>query len=135
MRILIVEDDFISRRLLSRYLVPYGDCDVAINGEEALIAIEDSLDHSTPYDLICLDIMMPGLNGQETLEALRKLESEHTGCPDTAAKVVMTTSLEDNHSIRQAFHASADGYLLKPIKKQIFVDLLTDLGLVAAVSV
>ena len=76
MRVLVVEDDFISRRLLCRYLEPHGECDVAVNGNEALSAFKQALSSGQYYDLICLDIMMPGMDGQETLKRMRILERE-----------------------------------------------------------
>lgn len=129
MNILVVEDDFISRKLLCRYLEPYGECDVAINGREAISAVRHALEGGGHYDLICLDIMMPGMSGQETLCGLRELEKIND--PDGAhpAKVIMTTALEDSENIRQAFEASADGYIVKPIEKKKFIDKLIELGL------
>ena len=129
MHILVVEDDFISRKLLCRYLDPFGECDVAINGIEALTAVRQALEGGTHYDLICLDIMMPGKSGQETLRGVRELEEQHA--PDGAkrAKVIMTTALEDDENIRQAFEASADGYIVKPIEKKKFLIKLNELNL------
>ena len=129
MRILVVEDDFISRRLLCRYLEPFGACDVAINGNEALEAVHDSLHSGETYDLICLDIMMPGMDGQGALEAVRALEVEYDMPMGQGAKIIMTTSLEDHKTIRQAFAASADGYVVKPIEKKKFFETLAGIGL------
>lgn len=127
MRILVVEDDFISRRLLCRYLETFGECDVAVNGNEALAVLRQALDAGEPYDLVCLDIMMPGLSGQETLQELRKLESER-GLAN-GAKVIMTTALEDKESVAKAFAAQADGYVTKPVDKRRFVETIRELGL------
>jgi len=129
MQILVVEDDFISRRLLCRYLEPYGDCDVAINGTEAVEAVRSALEADAYYDLICLDIMMPGMGGQEALAKIRELEDKKGLSVGMGAKVVMTTALEDHENIRQAFSSSADGYVVKPIEKLKFVATLQDLGL------
>lgn len=129
MQILIVEDDSVSRHLLSRYLECFGDCDVAINGDEAVRAVEDALSENQGYDLICLDIMMPGLSGQETLKEIRRLESQHNLAPDQAAKIIMTTSIEDSHTMREAFSASADGYVVKPLRIDKFLTTVQDLGL------
>jgi two-component system chemotaxis response regulator CheY len=68
MKILVVEDDFTSRILLQRYLSSYGDCHIAINGKEAVGAFKDSLKENQPYDLICMDIIMPEMSGQEALK-------------------------------------------------------------------
>lgn len=133
MHILVVEDDFISRRLLCRYLEPFGDCDVAVNGHEAVAAVRDAVQTAVPYDFICLDIMMPGLGGQESLEAIRALEAENGIAKDDGAKIIMTTALEDSANIQQAFQASADGYVVKPIEKKKFYATMQEIGLDIAV--
>jgi two-component system chemotaxis response regulator CheY len=129
MQILVVEDDFISRRLLCRYLEPYGECDVAINGNEALAAVRQALASGNNYDLICLDIMMPGITGQEALEQIRALELENGLGKGFGARVIMTTALEDEDSMNQAYEAEADGYVTKPIDKRGFQSVLQELGL------
>jgi two-component system chemotaxis response regulator CheY len=135
MNILVVEDDFISRRLLCRYLEKSGSCDVAINGHEAVAAVHDALDTGHHYDLICLDIMMPGMTGQEALTTIRQLELDHGIQVGQGARVIMTTALEDHVNVRQAFRHSADGYVVKPIEKQKLFKLLNELGLTPAVAV
>jgi two-component system chemotaxis response regulator CheY len=129
MRILVVEDDFISRRLLCRFLEGFGDCDVAINGQEALTAVEHAVQAGEQYDLICLDIMMPEMDGHESLKKIRQLEAENNTPVGQGAKIVMTTSLEDHQNIRSAFSSSADGYVLKPVEKRKLISTLKDLGL------
>ena len=129
MRVLVVEDDFISRRLLCRYLQSHGECDVAVNGNEAVGAFKQTLIADQHYDLVCLDIMMPGMDGQETLKRLRALEKEH-GVPDAdRAKVIMTTALEDHDNVMAAFSNACDGYVVKPIEKRKFLETLQDIGL------
>ena len=65
MRVLIIDDDFISRRLVQRILSAYGDCEIAVDGVEAIRAFELAWDEGKPYDLICMDIVMPHIDGQE----------------------------------------------------------------------
>ena len=129
MRILVVEDDFISRRLLCRFLEGFGECDVAINGREALTAVEHALLAGEHYDLICMDIMMPEMDGQESLKKIRELEKQNGAPVGEGARIVMTTSLEDHKSIRSAFSSSADGYVVKPLDKKKLISTLKDLGL------
>ncbi|HEX7501078.1 MAG TPA: response regulator, partial [Polyangia bacterium] len=74
MRILIVEDDMTSRILLRKMLEPFGSCDMAVNGKEAVEAFRQAQEADEPYALVCLDIMMPELDGQEALQAMRAQE-------------------------------------------------------------
>lgn len=129
MRILVVEDDFISRRLLCRYLQASGECDVAVNGNEAVGAFKQVLMAGERYDLVCLDIMMPGMDGQETLKRLRTLEQENGITDEQRAKVMMTTALEDHENVINAFSNACDGYVVKPIEKKKFLQTLSDIGL------
>lgn len=129
MRILVVEDDFISRRLLCRYLEPFGECDVAINGKEAVAAVKIALEEDQNYDLICLDIMMPEMGGQEALTVVREMENDHGVSVGNGSKIIMTTAMEDSKNVRSAFKSSADGYVVKPIEKKKFIETLKDIGL------
>ena len=71
MRILIVEDDFTSRKFFQKVLAPYGDTEVAVNGQEAVEAFQQAINEGRPYDLVTLDIMMPVMDGTEMASRLR----------------------------------------------------------------
>jgi len=74
MKTLIVEDDFTSRLLLQGLLQSYGAVHFAVNGKEAVEAVRLALESDELYDLICLDIMMPEMDGQEALRQIRLME-------------------------------------------------------------
>ena len=131
MKTLIVEDDFISRRILAQMLAPYGDCDIAINGKEALLAFKLGLDEAAPYDLVCMDIMMPHMNGQEALRHIRSLEKERGIAEALGVKVVMTSAREDPRDVVEAmFQGGATVYIVKPIGKQKLLQELRGLRLI-----
>lgn len=115
--ILIVEDDFTSRRVLRHILESYGVCDVAIDGEEAVDAVRIVLDEDSRYDLICLDIMMPRMDGQAALKAIRALEETHGIRPGHGAKIIVTSALDDSKNVLEAFRSQCDGYIVKPYDK------------------
>ncbi|GBD96313.1 MAG TPA: response regulator [Nitrospirae bacterium] len=131
MRILIVEDDFTSRKLLQKFLSPYGDCDIAVDGEEAIQAYKTSWVKNEPYDLICMDIMMPNVDGQEALREIRVIEKDLGIKNPDEVKVIMTTVLDDPKNVFKALNkGGATSYIVKPISKQTLLEELRKLGLI-----
>jgi len=132
MKFLIVDDDFTSRKVLQKVLSRYGECDIAVDGPEAIQAQRLALGDGTPYDLICLDIMMPGMDGHDVLRSIRE-EEERIGVRGfDGVKIVMTSALDDPENIRRAFLAQCEGYLTKPIDREKLLDLLRSLDLIPA---
>lgn len=131
MKTLIVEDDFLSRSLLSTLLSEYGICHVAVNGQEALIAVEKGLVENEPYNLICLDIMMPVMDGQQTLQEIRKMEERHGIAGGDTTKVIMVTAADDAKNIMKAFRqGQCEAYLTKPLDREKLITHIMDLGLI-----
>ena len=130
MKTLIVEDDFSSRVLLSEILKRYGSPHVAVNGREAVDAVEAALRASEPYDLVCLDIMLPEMDGQEALRQIRELEDDARVAPRDRAKVIMTTALADRANVVEAARGQCDAFLVKPIAKARLLEELRRLELI-----
>ena len=76
MRILIAEDDFASRKFMLKFLSKFGECDVTVDGMEAVDAYLMALDAETPYELVCIDIMMQEFDSYQALTALRDIVKE-----------------------------------------------------------
>ena len=131
MRSLVVEDEFTSRIILQDYLRRLGDCHVAVNGLEAVEACNLALASGRPYDLICMDIRMPGMDGQEAVARIRELEEAHGLRSSNGARIVMTTADRDMRSVFRAFHSLCDAYLFKPIDTRQMQRHLKALGLPA----
>ncbi|MDA3832862.1 MAG: response regulator [Spirochaetales bacterium] len=131
MNVLIVEDDAVSREILKAILGDYSHCDEAENGQIAVEKYRASLESGVPYDLICLDIMMPVMDGQAALREIRRVEAEKGIGGRDLVKVVMTTALEDPQNVMEAFVKGAcEAYLTKPILPGKIVQLLVDFGLI-----
>ena len=129
MKILIAEDDAVSRCTLQGVLAPYGESYLAENGETALEAFTDALCRKSPFDLICLDIMMPKLSGMEVLDAIRKFE-EDIGIGGLAGvKIIMTTAVEDKREVLGAFKLGCEAYILKPINAAELLSKISEFGL------
>ncbi len=131
MRTLVVEDDFTSRLVLQKMLVPFGPCDVAVNGLEAVHAFLLAMEEKNPYDLICLDIMMPEMDGKEALRIIRQKEKELNILPKNETKIIMVTALDTAHEVIDAYYkGGCTSYLVKPIEKKKIIKAVTELGLV-----
>ncbi len=131
MKILIVEDDFIARRILKEILSPYGECDIVVDGEEAVRAFRLAWEELEPYDLICLDIMMPNLDGQEALRTIREIEKEIGVEGSKETKVIMITALGDPKNVVEAFYqGGATSYIVKPIDKTRLLEEVRSFGLI-----
>jgi two-component system chemotaxis response regulator CheY len=129
MKTLVVEDDFTSRLVLQGILQPLGPCHVCVNGREAVEAVRLALAEGSPYNLICIDIMMPEMDGQTALREIRKLESLAGILSSEGSKVIMTTALDDKKNIMTAFREQCDAYLVKPIERDKLIANLRTLGL------
>lgn len=130
MKILIVEDDFTSRLLLQTILSAYGECHIAVNGKEAIDAFALALEEGKPYQLICLDVMMPEVDGMEALKKIRSLEEEKGINSSAGVKIIMTTALGDPKNVIGAFKSLCDAYLVKPVNKSKLLDYLRSFGLI-----
>ena len=129
MKILIVEDDESSILLLSRYLKDQGETVIAEDGEKAVALFREARDQHCPYDLVCLDIMLPRLDGQSVLKKIRLLEEEVGIAGLAGTKVVMLTALRDAPNVMQAFRSQCEAYLSKPILKERLYREIRSLGL------
>lgn len=129
-RCLIVDDDRVCRELLRDMIEPIANCDFAYDGTEAVDVVRLAIEDRTPYDLICLDIMMPGMDGHEALSAIRALEAKHGIRGSDGVKVVMTTALRDSQHCIQSFHEGCECYVTKPVDHDQFFEKLRSLNLI-----
>jgi two-component system chemotaxis response regulator CheY len=129
MRILIAEDDLASRKYLFKILSEYGECDLTVNGLEVVEAFLTAWDLGRPYDLICLDIMMPQVDGIKALQAIRDLERQKKVDDANKAKVIMITALNDKETVFSSFETGCEAFAAKPVDMQKLVEVMRELGL------
>lgn len=130
MKILIAEDDFASRKFMLRFLSQYGECDITVDGMEAVDAFTMALESNEPYDLVCLDIMMPALDGYQALKGIRDVEKEKGIPEEKQAKIIMTTALSEGRNVTKAFELGCVAYAGKPIDQTKFENVLKKLELI-----
>ncbi|MFZ5353099.1 MAG: response regulator [Bacillota bacterium] len=130
MRILIAEDDLASRKFLFKFFSAYGDCDITVDGMEAIEAFLLAWDEKNPYDLICLDIMMPKLDGIKALKTIRDIENEKKVDESKKAKIIMITALNDTDNVFDAFQLGCEAYAAKPIDTKKLQEVMSKLELI-----
>ncbi|NLK97394.1 response regulator [Defluviitalea saccharophila] len=130
LKILIAEDDLISRKFLSKFLSQYGECDIVVDGLEAIDAYMLAMREKKPYDLICLDIMMPKLDGVRVLKAIRDMETQKFILPEKRVKIIMITALAEAELVQTAFQYGCEAYASKPINIDKFVEVMEKLELI-----
>ena len=128
MKVLLVDDDKVSLTKLRVIIEPFGQCETARNGDEAVEAFHAAWDAHFPYDLICLDISMPGKDGTEVLFEIREAEMDMNVAREKPAKVLMITSHRDKDSVITSVQAGCDGYLVKPFSPKDVHAKLKQLG-------
>jgi len=132
LRVLVVEDDFMVRQVIRDILEQYGaDIDLAVNGEEAVQAFRVAWRKQQPYDLICMDIMMPIMDGHEALVKIREVEKSLGIFGPEEVKVIMITALDDAKTVMKAYYkGGATSYIVKPIEKERLIIEMHNLGLI-----
>jgi len=131
LRILIADDEPSSRRLLQLMLTPYGHCDFATNGLETVDSFKAAAQSGQPYDLVCLDIMMPEMDGQMALKKIRDLERKAGITTETEAKIIMISCLDSPSAVIEAYYrGGCTSYLVKPCAKSKLLDTLRDFDLI-----
>jgi two-component system chemotaxis response regulator CheY len=106
------------------FLEEYGNCDIAVNGTEAVEAFKMAVDAKKPYKLICLDIKLPEKDGHQVLAEIRQIEEEMGKPLVCPAKIFMTTAILDIKNVADAYYGLCDEYLSKPIEKKQLVEKL-----------
>ena len=130
MRFLIVDDDESIILFLRTFLSAYAECLTACDGMEALSAFEAALEEDQPFTAVFMDILMPGMDGNEVVQALRRLEDAFG--PAERVKLIMISVLADTKNVSESFfQGRADAYLPKPLRRESLLLELARLGLIA----
>jgi two-component system, chemotaxis family, chemotaxis protein CheY len=132
MKCLIVEDDRISSQVVEKMVSRYGTYDAAADGQQALELFKQALESASRYDLVLMDIMIPEIDGLQSVLAMRQLETSLQLPLGQRVKIIMTTALDDPRTIMKALYESdASSYLVKPIRMQALEAELRALKLIS----
>jgi CheY-like chemotaxis protein len=130
LKILIVDDDKTMRRIVSNYLKNVGARNVTmINvASKAYNLLEIAHEEKDPFDLVLLDINMPGKTGDQLLEEVKN--HRLLG----ATKIIMVTAENDKETVLKCVDAGADYYLIKPVMEQALAEAIDKLNITKAVN-
>ena len=123
-RILLVEDNVINQKLALRLLEKMGyRADVASNGKEGVEAVE-----TNQYDLVLMDVQMPGMDGIQATKAIRAHEQEPATRNSQPAThhipIIAMTANAMKGDRERCIEAGMDDYLSKPIRPQILQETI-----------
>jgi two-component system chemotaxis response regulator CheY len=103
---------------------------MVVDGLEALDAFMIAAEENNYYDLICLDIMMPKVDGIKALKTIRELETQKGIVNEKRAKIIMTTALAETNYVQNSFDYGCEAYAAKPIDTVKLVEVIKKLGLI-----
>jgi two-component system chemotaxis response regulator CheY len=129
MRVLIAEDNFLNRKYISQFMSKFGDVDITADGAEAVNAFLTALETREYYDLVCLDIIMPNMNGVEALQTMRALEDEFQLEKESKAKIIMMSALNEREYIQKASELGCNGYASKPVSLEGLTEVMKKMNL------
>jgi two-component system, chemotaxis family, chemotaxis protein CheY len=128
MKILVVDDEMVSREKMKMIMSHFGQCEAVENGADAVEQFVSAWNGWSPYDLISLDVQMPEMSGVEVLNRIRGMEREKNVPESKRVKIVMVTARSDKDTIMTSIQAGCNDYVVKPFDKAIVAKKLTKLG-------
>ena len=134
MRILLVDDDPDMLALVAHHLAPVGDVVTCTDGPSAIETVRRALEDGAPFHLVCLDLRMQGVTGQQVLLAIRRHEQAARVPASSRARILMTTAVAERADVARAAAAGVDGYLLKPFTREQLLARIAAVGLPVAAS-
>ena len=128
--ILIVDDSPAIRFHLRTLLRPYGNCDEAENGQDAVRKFSAAAAAGRSYNLILMDLMMPEMDGFTAIQQINALQDELNLPPEQRPNIAILSCKDDPQSLMRAhFDVGVEHYLTKPFTKQTLIETLENLGL------
>ncbi len=128
MKILIVDDEKISRKILGVRLKDLGECIAADSSQKALKAFDRAVEEKKPFDLVTLDVSMPLMDGPKVLARIRKKEAGLKIPKKDQVKIIMVTARMNMSTIKECIRLGCNGYLSKPVTRYQLLENLEKLG-------
>lgn len=129
MRILVVDDELVSRKKMEKILEEFGDCFLVECGADAVKIFKEAWEMGVPFDLVSLDIGLPDMSGIDVLKRIRQIEKDKDIAKDKLSRVMMVTSHADQSLVLGSVEAGCNNYIVKPFSREKVVEKLEHLGL------
>ncbi len=120
LRILIIDDEIAALAKMQIMLSPFGECELADCGKQALDMIKKSVMNNNYYDLITIDIELPDINGIELLDMIKAYEKQFSA---TSIKFIVSAS-GTTENVINALARNCNDFLVKPVKKDVLKEKL-----------
>lgn len=129
MKVLVAEDDIASGKFMQKLLAKYGEVVLARDGIAAVDEFVNAINQGEKFDLVCLDVMMPKIDGYKALASIRDAERKLGMARDSRVKIIMVSALDEGFD---ADYASDDyeEYMCKPIDIIKFDEVIRSLDLI-----
>jgi HD-like signal output (HDOD) protein/ActR/RegA family two-component response regulator len=134
MKILIADDDLVSRSKMEVLMSAFGACILAEDGLEAISEYKRAWEADAPFGLITLDIDMPGLSGQQVLAQIREFETSQSATPDKQAVIFMVTGLSEKDQVIHCLASGCQDYIVKPFNIWVIREKLQKFGVLSKCS-
>ena len=129
MKVLVVDDELVSRKKMEKIMTAFGQCIAVESGADALKAVEEAIGKGEPFDLITLDVSMPGMDGTEVMYEIRVIEDKRNIPKENRSKVLMVTGQSDKDTVITCVQAGCDGYVVKPFDSAIMAEKIKQIGI------
>ncbi|MBF0349939.1 MAG: response regulator [SAR324 cluster bacterium] len=123
-----MDDEIVSRKKMQKIMEEFGECIAVDSGKAAIMVYDESLKEGAPFNLITLDIVMPGMDGTEVLTIVRKLENSKKINKMLRAKILMVTSHSEKEVVVQCIKEGCDDYIVKPFNRDMVIKKLNQMG-------
>ena len=122
MKVLVAEDDLASGKFMQKLLSKYGEVVLARDGIAAVDEFVNAVSTNERFDLICMDIMMPKLDGIAATKAIRAMER-----PDAVEiPIIAMTANAFEEDARKCVEAGMNAHLSKPLQMDVVVGTIAE---------
>ncbi len=129
-KVLIVEDVSFIGLIIQRILAPWAKCDFAVNGVMAIDSYTRAIGGGNPYDLICLDLLLPEMDGFEVMENIRKFENDIGIDEENRVKILVISTFNDAKTVSKARRMGCDRYISKPFNRHKILEEIAAMNLI-----